>query len=681
MSGGEQRKVSLEELRTAIELFAHPICVTADLRVVACNQAMLDVIGYPREEVIGRHYGDLLPPEERRRLSELTFRRAQGEALPDPDFALLLTRSGAVVPLQVSVSRLLGEDVHAYNVASCLVASAQKVELDLAERLAGVAAMLMAQRSPQSIRNAAVLAFERARLWAGFYAAANGALTPLVLSSAEQAPAVDAVHAFNALYEHRPVFSTLETGGEAAQVAYLPLRSGAGEEVLVLAGGITPRSSGVLHLFAEQLSHAYSNAQLIADLESGHREMRLLLELAQTTAQSLDAASILDAAADFVVRLLDAHAAFIYLVDQKDKALRPRAVSASVRGDFPSEARFEVGDASSVVGRVAKERAPLAMSDLASSPQGDYSRTMADRYGVRALLGVPILSREQLLGVLLVTDARPRDFGPHQVELAQATAGQLALSSTNARLFESFVQSYKELQETRAAMVKRERLAALGELSAVLAHEVRNPLGVIFNAVSSLRRMLPKGDPEILLDILAEESDRLNRLVGELLDFARPRALSRQAEDVGRVIQDALEAAGSDPASANAKVRFVAEVEPGLPAVPMDRRQIRQALVNVAVNALQSMPRGGSLRVLARRDGVGTGGAPQLRIDLSDDGAGIGPDLLPRIFEPFFTTKAKGTGLGLAVVKRIIEDHEGSVEVRSEVGKGTTFTFRLPMQG
>jgi len=80
-------------------------------------------------------------------------------------------------------------------------------------------------------------------------------------------------------------------------------------------------------------------------------------------------------------------------------------------------------------------------------------------------------------------------------------------------------------------------------------------------------------------------------------------------------------------------------------------------------------------------DGVGASGRPQLRIDLSDDGPGIRPDLLPRIFEPFFTTKAKGTGLGLAVVKRIIEDHEGTVEVRTEVGRGTTFTFRLPMHG
>ncbi|HVE85918.1 MAG TPA: ATP-binding protein, partial [Myxococcales bacterium] len=431
-------------------------------------------------------------------------------------------------------------------------------------------------------------------------------------------------------------------------------------------------------LFAEQLAQAFSNAQRIWDLESGHREMRLLLELARTTAQSLEAASILDAAADFVVRLLDASDACIFLEERKGGPFRALAASAGMREDLPIDITFLPGDPS-VVGRIAVDRTPVMLGDLEAAAEGDYSRELARRYGSRSILGVPLLSRDELVGVLLVIDERPRHFAPHQVELAQATAGQLALAITNARLYESVKVSYQALQETRAAMVKRERLAALGELSSVVAHEVRNPLGVIFNAVSSLRRLVPKGDPEVLLDILAEESDRLNRLVDELLDFARPRALSRQAEDVGRVIQDALEAAASDPATANAQVRLSAEVEPGLPPVPMDRRQIRQALVNVAVNALQSMPKGGSLKVTARREGEGAAGPPLLRIDLSDDGPGISPEVLLRIFEPFFTTKAKGTGLGLAVVKRIIEDHEGTLEVGSKVGSGTTFTFRLPM--
>jgi two-component system, NtrC family, sensor histidine kinase HydH len=182
----------------------------------------------------------------------------------------------------------------------------------------------------------------------------------------------------------------------------------------------------------------------------------------------------------------------------------------------------------------------------------------------------------------------------------------------------------------------------------------------------------------MLLDILAEESDRLNRLVGELLDFARPRELLMNAEDVGRVIQDSLEAAVKDPQRGPHEVTYEARIEPGLPPVPMDRRLIRQALLNVAVNATQAMPRGGKLHVAAAREHHD--GRLVLRIDVKDEGPGIPPHVVPRIFEPFFTTKAKGTGLGLAVVKRILEDHQGEVEVNSVVGQGTTFTFRLPLR-
>ena len=183
----------------------------------------------------------------------------------------------------------------------------------------------------------------------------------------------------------------------------------------------------------------------------------------------------------------------------------------------------------------------------------------------------------------------------------------------------------------------------------------------------------------MLLDILAEESDRLNRMVGDLLDFARPRDPLLQPEDLGRVLQDVAGGrarAGRGCGAGPCIVRV--EVEPGLPPVPMDRRLIRQALVNVAVNAIQAMPQGGH-GAGARAPRGRTAGREQLRIDVADEGPGIPAELLHRIFEPFFTTKAKGTGLGLAVVKRILEEHRGEVAVESAPGRGTTFTFRLPL--
>jgi two-component system sensor histidine kinase HydH len=304
---------------------------------------------------------------------------------------------------------------------------------------------------------------------------------------------------------------------------------------------------------------------------------------------------------------------------------------------------------------------------------------LVQRFGETAVVGMPLVARDELLGVIILDETRgPRQFSRQWIELAEATVAQLSLSVANARLYESLRQSYAELDQTRAEMVRRERLAALGELSAVVAHEVRNPLAVIFNAVSSLRRTVTgTGEQGRLLDMLAEESDRLNRIVNDLLDFARPGELHLEPQDVGEVIQESVGVAALYPIG-DARVTFETQVEPGLPHVRLDRRRMRQALVNVAVNAMQAMPRGGTVRVKAGREKVG--GAEQVRIDLIDDGPGIPADIEGRIFEPFFTTKAQGTGLGLAVVKRILEDHRGEVQVRSEKGQGTTFTFRLPLR-
>jgi two-component system, NtrC family, sensor histidine kinase HydH len=144
------------------------------------------------------------------------------------------------------------------------------------------------------------------------------------------------------------------------------------------------------------------------------------------------------------------------------------------------------------------------------------------------------------------------------------------------------------------------------------------------------------------------------------------------------VLEESLEAARAQAQRTPERpVRLFAEVEPGLPPVPMDRRFIRQTLVNLAVNAIQAMPRGGEVRVRARREL--RAGKEQLRIDVADQGPGIPEELLHRVFEPFFTTKAQGTGLGLAVVKRNLEDHRGEVVVESVPGRGTTFTFWLPL--
>ncbi len=405
-------------------------------------------------------------------------------------------------------------------------------------------------------------------------------------------------------------------------------------------------------------------------------ETRLLLDLARTTAGVLDSASILDVAADFLVRLLDVSNCFILLYDDQAKLLRGAAASTTHR-DYVRTITVPVsGD--SLSAQVARERRPIIIENLENA-QGGYNVELAHRFQEKALLGLPLTSREELFGVVLLDDTRgPRSFSPALVELAEASCGQLALSIANARLYEALWASYAGLAAARAEMVKRERAEALGELSAIVAHEVRNPLGAILNAVASLRRRLkPEGDTAMLLNILSEESDRLNRIVADLLDYTRPREPILHPEELEPLLQEALEVARSQGAQGAASITLQVEVEPDLPPVPMDRRQVRQALVNVVANALQAMPQGGRVRVRAGREAYN--GREHLRIDISDQGLGIPAELLHRVFEPFFTTKAQGTGLGLAVVKRIIEEHRGEIALESTPGHGTTFILRLPL--
>jgi signal transduction histidine kinase len=255
------------------------------------------------------------------------------------------------------------------------------------------------------------------------------------------------------------------------------------------------------------------------------------------------------------------------------------------------------------------------------------------------------------------------------VDRAAAVANQLAVAVENARLYEDLRRSYAQLARAQQQLVQRERLAALGELSAVVAHEVRNPLGVIFNSLGSLRRLLrPEGDARLLLDIVGEEADRLNRIVGDLLDFARPVAPVLRPEPLPQVVDQAVASALVD-----ASVDLVREVDPDLPPVALDAHLFHQALANVAANAVQAMPRGGRLTVRVRRDPSG------VLLEVADTGAGIPEEVRPRIFEPFFTTKATGTGLGLAVVKRIVEGHGGEISVADSPSGGTVVRIRLPV--
>jgi two-component system sensor histidine kinase PilS (NtrC family) len=234
-------------------------------------------------------------------------------------------------------------------------------------------------------------------------------------------------------------------------------------------------------------------------------------------------------------------------------------------------------------------------------------------------------------------------------------------------------QDLSSIKQMEQRMRQADRLAAVGRLSANMAHEIRNPLASISGAVEALARDLPVDHTRSqLVEIVLRESARLNQIVGDFLEYARPAPMAPIEINMAEILDEVLLLIEHRSLPANLKV--VREYGDSLPT-RADPQRLRQAVWNLCLNAVQAMPEGGELRVGAqslREPGS------RLQITIADTGQGIADADLPHIFEPFFSTKPEGSGIGLALVYRVVEEHGGAIEVRSRIGEGTTFMVTLP---
>jgi two-component system, NtrC family, sensor histidine kinase HydH len=231
----------------------------------------------------------------------------------------------------------------------------------------------------------------------------------------------------------------------------------------------------------------------------------------------------------------------------------------------------------------------------------------------------------------------------------------------------------EEQRRLEGQLHQSERLAALGEMTAGVAHEVRNPLGIISSTGELLRERLARYEPNNrLAQIIVEESNRLNEKVTEFLDFARPRIPNLRPCDLEATLNRGLELLA--PEIDRLGIKVTREYQLNGQTLVIDQDLLYQAFLNILLNAIQAMPHGGHLTVFTTPGPHGQGG----QIRFQDDGEGIEPETLNKIFNPFFTTKEKGSGLGLPIVKSIIEAHQGSLDISSAAGNGTTVTITIP---
>jgi signal transduction histidine kinase len=230
----------------------------------------------------------------------------------------------------------------------------------------------------------------------------------------------------------------------------------------------------------------------------------------------------------------------------------------------------------------------------------------------------------------------------------------------------------RQLRESRAQVVQAEKLASIGEMSAAVAHGLRNPLASLRAAAQLVRRHPASPAATEHLDAIIEEADRLDRRISHLLSFSRPAPFHPVSESVPRLIEELLPAVAG--AIREQKVNLETAVPTTLPEVRVDPMQLEQAILEIVSNALDAMPAGGRLGIRAFVD------EGEVVIEVSDTGGGIPAEVLPSVCEPFFTTRQEGTGLGLAIAKRYVEQNGGRLEIASRPGEGTTVRLRLPTE-
>ncbi|HEX8961021.1 MAG TPA: ATP-binding protein [Geobacteraceae bacterium] len=253
-----------------------------------------------------------------------------------------------------------------------------------------------------------------------------------------------------------------------------------------------------------------------------------------------------------------------------------------------------------------------------------------------------------------------------------------------ARTARGLEESYKKLQSQADLIIgieeqlrRAERLSALGELSAVLAHEIRNPLGSIKGTAEILKDDFRPGDRKYeFLEILIKETDRLNRVVEDFLQLARPVQVEQATCDLMAELGEVVTLVAHEASSRGVRLRL-APAE--FPPVRGDREKLRQVFLNLILNGVQATARGGSLTISARHLPPRDGEPAAVEISFADTGEGMEPAVQARVFEPFFTTKEGGTGLGLAIAQKIVQSHGGKINVESAPGKGTVFLVKLPV--
>jgi PAS domain S-box-containing protein len=427
-------------------------------------------------------------------------------------------------------------------------------------------------------------------------------------------------------------------------------------------------------------------AALCASEEQLAAELWAMQELHSLTTQLLGARDMTTA----LYRVLDAsiamHRADFGNIQVYNPAIGALEIVAQrgFKQDFLDAFRIVDIEDESACARAMRQGKQVTIEDIERDPAYVPYREIAAAAGYRAVQSTPLVSRRgDLIGMLSTHFRHPHLPTDRELRMLDLYARQAADVIERLRIEDELRQSEEKLrrqaQELEQQLIRSGRLVSLGEVTASMAHEFNNPLGIIMGFVEDLLSNTDPASPNYrALQIIDEESKRCRQIVGDLMEYARPKPTEFCSISIVDVIDKTLQLV--ENRLYKQKVGVEKKMDSGLPRIQADSNQLEQILVNLYLNAIDAMPEGGQLRVEAKiinSDGV----EPVMLISVADTGFGIEEKDLEKIFQPFFTAKKRrGMGLGLPLCQRIAKNHGGRIEVESQLGKGTTFKIYLPLK-
>jgi len=424
--------------------------------------------------------------------------------------------------------------------------------------------------------------------------------------------------------------------------------------------------------------------EIVAELKRV-RELSALHEIGQSM-HTLNLEEILELILKGVTQGIGFDRARLYLLDEEKKQLNCK-VAVGIDKDKIQKISLPYDAQDNILSRAIKEKRPFIVEDARRDPR--VNKDLITFLDVKSLAAVPLLSRQKVLGGIAADNLTSADhISEKKLQSLMIFANQAALALENALMYEELKafssqleervkKAVAELQQTQEQLMRSEKLATLGQLSAGIAHEIRNPLTSIKILIHSLvDEEATPASREKDLAVIESEIERVNKIIRQFLDFARPRPPALQRLDLHKLLEDTLHLVAYELEAQG--IILEKNFMDKNPYVAVDGEQMKQVFLNILLNAIQAMPQGGKLTVATFQENLPSLGE-ELVVSFRDSGEGIPPEIIEKIFEPFFSTKEEGIGLGLPIGQRIIEEHKGKIRVESYPQKGTTFYVYLPL--